>query len=346
MAVLTQDKVNKDIKDLLDYLDKSQWKFIPDFLSISGLKVMTRDDLRKIDMIGDMDISRTSGSTGEPVSVGKSYKDYVWYTALSIREFRWLKWDVTKDMAVIKAGNKTLDVDGWGIPTSIEPIQGRRFATDLKPISELQKWLEEKNPHYIHCLPSVFKQIDTSKISNFIDWKGTGEVGGKAYSSEECGIIALTCPDNPSFYHVMENQIVEVDKDGAMIITTNSNKYIRRYRHGDHIELGRCTCGRSLQTITKIQGRVRNMMILPNGDRKWPLVGSLQYESFGIKRFQMIQTKIDELELSIICEPLNERELDLMEVVRKQIGFDINVIIKYVDDFPNYKFEEFVCAIK
>lgn len=346
MAVLTQDKVNKDIRDLLDYLEKSQWKFIPDFLSISGLKIMTRDDLRKIDMTGDMDISKTSGSTGEPVSVGKSYKDYVWYVALSIREFRWLKWDVTKDMAVIKAGNKTVDVNDWGIPKSIEPIQGRRFANDLRPISELQKWLEEKNPHYIHCLPSVFKQIDTSKISNFIDWKGTGEVGGKAYSSEECGIIALTCPDNPSVYHVMENQIVEVDTEGAIIITTNSNKYIRRYKHGDHVELGRCTCGRTLQTITKIHGRVRNMMVLPNGDKKWPLVGSLQYESFGIKRFQMVQTKIDELELSIICEPLNERELDLIEVVKKQIGFDINVIIKYVDDFPNYKFEEFVCAIK
>jgi hypothetical protein len=218
-----------------------------------------------------------------------------------------------------------------------DDLEGLKFFSE-----DTQKWLEEKNPHYIHCLPSVFKQIDTSKISNFIDHKGTGEVGGKAYSSEECGIIALTCPDNPSVYHVMENQIVEVDLDGALIITTTSNKYIKRYKHGDHIELGKCTCGRRLQTIKKIHGRVRNMMILSNGDKKWPLVGSLQYESFGIKRFQMVQTKIDELELSIICEPLNERELDLIEVVKKQIGFDINVIIKYVDDFPNYKFEEFI----
>ena len=88
------------------------------------------------------------------------------------------------------------------------------------------------------------------------------------------------------------------------------------------------------------------MMILTNGDKKWPLVGSLQYESFGVKRFQMVQTKIDELELSIICEPLVERESQLIEVIRKQIGFNINVIIKYVDDFTNYKFEEFVCNIK
>jgi phenylacetate-CoA ligase len=346
MAVLTQEKIDKDVKDLLNYLEKSQWMFVPNFMSVSSLKIMTRDDLRKVEMKGDVGVNKTSGSTGEPVTVGKSYADFVWYTATSIREFRWMKWDVTKNIAVIKAGNQETDNEGWGISKSIEPIQGRRFTSDLKSISELQKWLEEKNPHYIHCLPSVFKQIDTSRISNFIDWKGTGEVGGKSYSSEECGIIALTCPDNPSVYHVMENQIVEVDTDGALIITTTSNKYIKRYKHGDHIEMGKCTCGRRLQTIKKIHGRVRNMMILPNGDKKWPLVGSLEYESFGIKRFQMVQTKIDELELSIICEPLGNKETELIEVVRKQIGFPINVIIKYVDDFPNYKFEEFVCDIK
>ena len=346
MAVLTQEKIDKDVKDLLNYLEKSQWMFVPNFMSVSSLKIMTRDDLRKVEMKGDVGVNKTSGSTGEPVTVGKSYKDFVWYTATSIREFRWMKWDFTKNIAVIKAGNQETDNEGWGISKSVEPIQGRRFTSDLKPISELQKWLEEKNPHYIHCLPSVFKQIDTSKISNFIDCKGTGEVGGRAYSSEECGIIALTCPDNPSVYHVMENQIVEIDIDGALIITTTSNKYIRRYKHGDYIELGKCSCGRSLQTIKKIHGRVRNMMILPNGDKKWPLIGSLEYESFGIKRFKMVQTKIDELELSIICDPLYEREIELIKVVRKQIGFDINVIIKYVDDFPNYKFEEFICNIK
>ena len=346
MAVLTQEKIDKDVKDLLNYLEKSQWMFVPNFMSVSSLKIMTRDDLRKVEMKDDVGVNKTSGSTGEPVTVGKSYADFVWYTATSIREFRWMKWNFTKNIAVIKAGNQETDNEGWGISKSIEPVQGRRFTSDLKPISELQKWLEEKNPHYIHCLPSVFKQIDTSKISNFIDWKGTGEVGGRAYSSEECGIIALTCPDNPSVYHVMENQIVEVDSDGALIITTTSNKYIKRYKHGDHIEMGKCNCGRRLQTIKKIHGRVRNMMILPNGDKKWPLIGSLEYESFGIKKFQMVQTKIDELELSIICEPLGERETDLIKVVNKWVGFPVNVIIKYVDSFPNYKFEEFVCDIK
>ena len=74
MAVLNPDK---DIAELLDYLEKSQWIFIPDFVSLLGVKIMTRSDLRSIEMNNDVDTSKTSGSTGEPVSVGKSYKDYI-----------------------------------------------------------------------------------------------------------------------------------------------------------------------------------------------------------------------------------------------------------------------------
>lgn len=345
MAILTQEKIFSEVKELLNQIELSQWNHKPDFDLVSEFKVMTREDLRKVDMSINIGYSKTSGSTGEPVTVGKSYRDYIWYIAATVREFRWLKWDVTKNIAIIKAGFEEKEINNWGIPFIIEPTQGKTFTNNLLTISELQSWLEEKNPHYIHCLPSVFKQIDTSKISNFIDWKGTGEIGGKSYSSEECGIIALLCPDNPDVYHVMENQIIEVDTDGSLIITTKSNRFIRRYKHGDHIELGSCNCGRSLQTIKKIHGRVRNMMTLPNGDKKWPLVGSTEFEQFGIKKFKMIQKELYEFELSIICEPLYERELELIKLVENRIGFDAKIDIKYVEHFDNYKFEEFISLV-
>ena len=99
----------------------------------------------------------------------------------------------------------------WGIPKEIAPQQGLMHVNDFLTISELQTWFEEVNPHYIQCYKSIFDQLDLTKITNFIDWKGTGEKGGTCYSSEECGVIALQCPDNPENYHVMENQFVEVD---------------------------------------------------------------------------------------------------------------------------------------
>ena len=335
------------IKILLEKMESSQW--IPHKVnnSLFESKVITREDLRKInDETGAFFVTKTSGSTGEPVIISKTVDDYIWFVATNIRDIRWRKWDVTKTVAHIRPSVNEGSFNGWGIPTNIEPIQGVSYTNSYKPISELQEWLEKINPHYINCYPSIFKLLDTSKISNFIDWKGTGELGGTLYSSEECGVIALTCPDNPNFMHVMENQHIEIDDDGGMIITTFTNRFIKRYKHGDHVELGTCTCGRGLQTISKIKGRIRNMFTLPNGDKKFPLIGSLSfYSDYGIKRFKAIQHNINDLELQIISEPLGDREENLKQLVKEWINSPINVIITYVNEFPNYKFEEFVSLI-
>lgn len=336
-----------DIKELLTQMELTQWKPHSVNMSLFGYEVINRDKLREInDVTGAYYTSKTSGSTGEPIVISKTEQDYIWFAASNIRDIRWRKWDVTKTIAHIKTSAIEQTFNGWGIPRNIEPVQGLSYSNSYKPISELQEWLEKVNPHYINCFPSIFKLLDTSKLSNFIDWKGTGEVGGTLYSSEECGVIALQCPDNPKMMHVMENHHVERDDDGGMIISTFTNKFIRRYKHGDHIEFGTCTCGRGLQTISEIKGRVRNMFVLPNGDKMWPLIGSLNfYTDYGIKRYKAIQHKLDELELQIISEPLGHREEDLKTLIKESIKSTINIKITYVDEFPNYKFEEFVSLV-
>jgi phenylacetate-CoA ligase len=342
------NQLDNDVQRVLKSFEISQWSHNPNFNSISKLPVITREDLRKIKMEPLFFISKTSGSTGEPVTIQKTYQDYVLYLATNIRELRWRKWDFSKNLAIIRAGSKKEDSIGWGVPHTLEPKQGKTFKIGFEPISVLQKWLEEKNPHYLHCLPSIVKQLDLSKISNLIDVKGTGEKGGTMYSSEECGTIAIQCPDNSEVYHVMENIIVETDEEGALIVTTLTNPYIRRYKHGDHIELGECNCGRKLQTIKTIHGRVRNMLILPNGDKKWPTFGTRDvHETFGIKRFKVIQTTLNDLEVQIIADKLSpERTEGLISMIQSSIGEPLNIVIKYVESFPNYKFEEFVSLVK
>ena len=337
-----------DVQKVLKSFEISQWSHKPNFDLVKNIPVITREDFRKIEQPKGFFISKTSGSTGEPVTIQKTYQDYVLYLATNIRELRWRKWDFSKNLAIIKAGSKKEDKDNWGVPYSLEPIQGKTFRIGFEPISVLQKWLEEKNPHYLHCLPSIAKQLDLSKVTNLIDVKGTGEKGGTMYSSEECGTIAIQCPDNPSVYHVMENIIVEVDTDGGIIVTNLTNPYVRRYKHGDHIELGECNCGRTLQTIKTIHGRVRNMLILPNGDKKWPTFGTRDInETFGIKRFKVIQNTLNDLEVQIIADKLSpEKTNDLIATILVSVGEPLNVKIKYVSSFPNYKIEEFVSLIK
>ena len=340
------NNIDNDISKLLDKLDKSQWTHKVNFDLISNLSLINREDIRHVEMSKGFFVSKTSGSTGEPVTVQKTYADFIWYITTNIREILWRKWDVTKNIAIINSRNSIDVFNGWKIPLSIFPNQGKTFTAGYLPIKELQKWLELKNPHYINCRPSILNQLDLSRITNLIDYKGTGEMGGTMYSSEEVGTIAIDCPDNTNVKHVMENIIIETDIDGSLIITSLTNPYIKRYKHGDIIELGTCTCGRTLQTIKEIKGRTRNMFILPNGDKKWPLFGVLDYyHDYGIKRFKAIQTSLYEMEIQIIAEPLLGKEFEFKEVVKKYIGSPINVTIKYVDSFPNYKFEEFISLV-
>ncbi len=314
--------------------------------------IKSRDDLRKEyeDLKGNQPqwalySTSTSGSTGEPLTVYKSHHDYIWYQVANTRDIMWSKCDTSLNQAIIKPGHPTMDSSGWGIPKAIAPVQGKTFLTGYKPISELQQWLEDKNPHYLYCAPSIQQQLDLSRISNFKSWRGTGEKGGTVYSSEECGVIAIQCPDVPSNYHVMENQVVEVDTDGGIIISTLSNPYIRRYKHGDIVTLGECTCGRTLQTITSINGRVRNLFTMPNGDKRWPLFGSRTfYSKYGIKKYQMIQTSLHEVKLKVVCDNAIDTNI-LFDEIRSLLESPVQITLEHVDSFKDYKHEEFISLI-
>lgn len=343
-----QINIETEVKNLLEKMEIMQYNHQPNFKLLENLPIMSRDDLRNTKMQKGMFTCKSSGSTGEPVSVEKSVFDYIWYGATNLREVKWRNWDMSKNIAAVKpnlSGKK--EMDSWGFPKSIYKNQGKQFLINYTTIDEIQLYLEEKNPHYLHCAPSIVKQLDLSRITNLIDIKGTGEVGGSMYSSEECGTIAIQCPTNKENYHVMENQIVERDEDGGTIITTLTNAYIRRYKHGDLIEMGTCKCGRTLQTISKIHGRVRNMFVMEDGRKKWPLFGSRTYhEKYGIKQFKLIQKTFNDVELQIRCEKLDENKTkELCQEIRTMLDVPVNVEISYVDNFANYKHEEFVSLI-
>ncbi len=340
---------NDEIAKLLQNFETSQYNHVPDFSQVKNLPILSRQDLRQVKMEKGFFRTNTSGSTGEPVTVEKTIYDHLWHVATNIREIKWRNWNPSLTMSVIKPSvdKKVQDYPSWGIPQNIAKNQGKLYLHYQALISELQAWLEEKNPHYLHGYPSVIKQLDLSKVKNLIDVKSTGENGGTMFSSEECGTIAIQCPTNKQNYHVMENQIVETNENNELIVTTLTNPYIKRYKNGDIVELGKCSCGRSLQTITKIYGRVRNMFTLPNGDKKWPIFGSRTFhEKYGIKQFKVIQKSISDIDLQIIADTLHEKqESAIKKEMMDLLGAILNIQINYVDSFNNYKHEEFVSLL-
>jgi phenylacetate-CoA ligase len=337
-------KLERQVCQLLKVFEVSQYNHAPDHSIPSKHPVLTRSDLQALKMPPGQYASKTSGSTGEPVTVQKTFSDFVWYKTTNIREILWRGWDVSKNMCVVRPGMQSFDQDNWGLPPSRFRDQGEMYFMGYESVDRIQAWLEAKNPHYFHCLPSIVAQLDLSRLPNLIAIKGTGESGGTSYSSEECGTIALACPTRSDRYHVMENQYVEANSDGEILITTLTNPHIKRYKHGDMVVMGECDCGRSLQTIAKIHGRVRNMYVARDGRRWWPLFGTRTYhEKYGIRRFQMVQTEPGCVSLKVQCDSLpQEKRKAIIEEVRQLLDPDVDVEVVAVEGFGSGKFEEFV----
>lgn len=330
---------NKQVNDLVKYLETSQYTHINTMVPKGP--ITTKHDLQKIKILPGQKISTTSGSTGHPVVIPKTPESMIWYEATNIRELVWRKWDLTKKCVSILARNKE------------DSVIGTIYNKKLDTIQNLQKYLEEIQPCYLYTYPTIIERLDLTKLTNLIDIKSVGETGGTNYSSEEAGTIALQCPEYPEVYHIMENIIVEPHPKYGILVTDLTNPIINRYVQGDIVELGiePCKCGRTLPTIKKIYGRIRNMLVLPNGDRIWPLIGEPIFRTITNKiiRHQTIQKTLYNIELHLqVVEKLTDvEELKLIDLVLKTLNYDHLVCnIVYVDGFKEGKFEIFKCDVR
>jgi len=348
-----------NLLDLFKQLDKTQW-VKRDLPPLKG-PILTRYDLQKMQPPKGDFVSRTSGSTGIPVEIQRTNLSKLWYNATTLREVLWHKRDLSLSFAVIRPIiQQELSLPQWGSAFALLGRTGPLYAHPVQ--GDLNRWLQKIQPGYLFTYPSILETIDLSALHQLKGIKTTGETLTyknplivDTYSSEEVGTIAIQCPDDPENYHVMENIIVEIldEQDrpaqtGRIIVTDLTSLYLYRYDIGDYAELGECRCGRKLQTLKKILGRKRNSVILPDGSRHWPRIGSREFRKIApIKRFQAVQTDMSTIELRLIIEkPLTvEQESALSKELQHWIGHPFDVRFVYLDEFPSGKFEEFICQV-
>ena len=185
------------------------------------------------------------------------------------------------------------------------------------------------------------------------------------YSSQELGYIALQCPVSGQYHVMAESVLVEVldvagnpcapGETGRMVISSLHNYAMPliRYELGDYATVGNaCTCGRTLPVLERIAGRERNMLRLPGGKWRWPVVGVLPYSEVApVRQFKIIQRSLEELEVNFVTDRdlTDGEEARLGAMIIESLGHPFRLNIACVrEDFPrapNGKFEEFVCAI-
>ena len=336
---------------------------------------------------GRMGEVRSSGSTGRPVSVRTTqYVQAIW-EAITLREHHWQGRDFARRLAEIayfpnrpKAQTSEGDsAPGWaGIEAS-----GPYFMLDsIAPLERQLEWLQAVRPDYLLTYPTNMAALADLSRERGVPLDGLRQARTKGetlspeqrakardawgvevidlYSSVEVGYMALQGPGTEHYLVQSEAVYLEVLDDsgepcrpGEMgrVVATPLHNFatpLIRYEVGDYAEVGPPSpCGRGLPVLSRILGRVRNMLTLPDGSRIWPIIGSDSIAGIApIRQSQIIQKDLRRVEAKIVPrQPLTAAQLqDIERHVGKFLGGHFEITVEIVDDIPRSpsgKFEDF-----
>lgn len=277
---------------------------------------------------------------------------------------------------------------GWGQPATLLHKTGPSYSQPISlDVRQQATWLARIAPHYLLTYPSnlsalldCFERGDAALPLSLRQVRTIGEtlhpslrercrqIGQveivDVYSSQEVGLIALQCPVSGLYHTQDEKLIVEVlnEKGDACtvgevgrIVITDLHNYatpLIRYEIRDYAEAGPpCPCGRGLRTLSRIMGRQRNLVTLPDGSRRWPLplVNEHDYREIAdIRQHQVVQHSLTDVEVRLVTPQKISavQEAKLTALVHAAIGHPFPLRFTYTDqELPKTqggKFEEFI----
>ena len=186
------------------------------------------------------------------------------------------------------------------------------------------------------------------------------------YGCEELGLIAAECKKQEGLHINTDDLYVEfINKDGrpvepgvpGHIVITDLSNYVMpfiRYKMGD---IGipsnhKCSCGITQPVIEKIEGRVADFLITPEGKL---ISGISLTDHFGVKipgiaQIQIIQEQIDMLTLNIVkSNDFDDASLTKMDdLVRTFFGENMKFRCEFVGKIlqePSGKYRFTICKI-
>lgn len=338
---------------------------------------------------GEIVETRTSGSTGEPVVVRRTDVTTLFWNAMAMRDLLWHGRNLSGRLCSIRANVLSrVQHDDWGRPASLFARTGPSLALPITcDVAHLVEAVVEFRPTTLVIYPSTLDAFaaycqrhaialpdlqhiltigETLSPSIRAAAKETFDAAlADCYSSQEMGYVALECPVS-GLYHVMaESVIAEVlHEDGracrageiGRVTVTDLHNYatpLVRYDIGDCAEVAPpCPCGRGLPTWKRILGRRRNLILMPDGTRHWPVTGFLRCREVApVVQYQLVQEDRETIEARLVVERALSRseEDDLRGLFHASVGYPFAVRLSYVDGRippgPSGKYEEFVCKV-
>lgn len=329
---------------------------------------------------------KTSGSSGEPLRVFGSQLDTMFWFAQTLRDHFWHRREFAGKLCAIRSRVNDIELRGWGPATDALFVTGPSALLNIRTDPARQmKWLQQHNPDYLLSHPTNLRELARLSLRGGVKLPRLREVRtfgetlpqdlralcreawgvsvADVYSAEEVGYIALQCPEHEHYHLQSEHLLIEILDDegrpctpgaiGRVVVTTLHNfaMPLIRYALNDYAEVGEpCNCGRGLPVLTRILGRSRNMLALPDGRRYWPSFPVMRYADASIRQLQIIQHTRGTVEARFVAERTlrPDEESALITAIHDALGFPFAVTLTPVPEItrsPSMKYEDIVSLV-
>ncbi len=369
--------------------------FHPDSLKtiadIRKIPILTKAELRNADPLeiltpkqnAGLFTELTGGSTGEPLRVYRTWRDFWYIKAKVIRAFQQTGFRLYHPQAVLKSSRADITGKHWFERFGIL----RKYWLSVTDPPEVNlKRLREICPRHIHGYPSGLVEIadlllergETFRIpvictgAEVLD-DATREKIRQAflaevfdlYASREVGNIAWECRahrgmhinDDAMIVELLDDSDEEVP-DGAegRILVTYLDGYdspFIRYDLGDlGIRMsGQCSCGVQFRRLARITGRSDSRIRLPSG--QW--LSGLVFQELRLipwlKSFRILQEEEESIRLQIVAakEPDQAKLNDLISLTAKLVRGELKVkpeIVAHLSRDPSGKIRAVISRLE
>jgi phenylacetate-CoA ligase len=161
------------------------------------------------------------------------------------------------------------------------------------------------------------------------------------YGAQEFNRMGWDCARHAGFHEDSDSVHLEIlrgdrparrGEEGEVVVTGLANDLMPlvRYRIGDmgYFVDGPCGCGRALPLFKLTEGRLDDVLDLPDGRRIGPRTLAPRIETLrGFHQYRVIQRRPDALEVLLVCNGEADSELErrVCAVIRDVVGPDMHV---------------------
>lgn len=309
----------------------------------------------------------TSGSTGIPLKVHFTPRDYLIRSLSFIRTFMELGYKFRHRMAVVCDTRFVSDKVYWFQHLG---ILRKRYIPVQFPLDRQIQILMDYQPDFIHGYPQSLAIIAEELLKRGIDsvspamvCTGAELVGQKtrekinaafgvemadSYATIESGMIAWQCQLLKGYHINIDTVVLEFLHNGkparaghpGRVVVTNLHSYampIIRYELGDVCTPAEslCPCGNQLPLMSVVEGRIDDMVKTPSGKVISPnSITNVMEAVDGIGQFRIIQEEKNLMVVKIVAGPgfSQDTPLKAQDLLRELVGDDMRIEVRMVSE--------------